>query len=35
MSAMKSTVATGSDEFQQNRARYPARIADLHQPGRG
>jgi 3-methylcrotonyl-CoA carboxylase beta subunit len=31
MTAMKSTVATGSDEFQQNRARYLARIADLHQ----
>ncbi len=30
MTAMKSTVATGSDEFQQNRARYLARIADLH-----
>ena len=31
MTAIKSTVATGSDEFQQNRARYQARIADLHQ----
>ena len=30
MTAMKSTVATGSDEFQQNRARYLERVADLH-----
>ncbi len=29
MTTMKSTVATGSDEFRQNRAQYLARIADL------
>ena len=31
MTAIKSTVATGADEFQHNRARYLVRIADLHQ----
>src|ERR1700683_5347976 len=31
MTTMRSTVATGSNEFQQNRARYLERIADLHQ----
>ena len=30
MTTMRSTVATGSNEFQQNRARYLERIADLH-----
>jgi hypothetical protein len=29
LTAMKSAVATGSDEFKLNRARYLERIADL------
>lgn len=30
MTALKSSIVTGSEEFQRNRAHYLARIADLH-----